>query len=151
MDYDMEKCIEILERAKMEFIRGEYLQKCLNEKYRIYLCGDLKRPQAEKCILDKKNEIGISFYQQFTTDFPHFHTAATEYNYIISGKSKILLLDEQKEVILETGSLFVFSPMTKYITKHQAGTKILFFKSPGGNDKQLIDMTEELKVWGQSW
>lgn len=95
--------------------------------------------------------MGISFYQQFTADLPHFHAIVTEYNYIISGSSKILLLDEHEEITLETGSLFVFPPMTKYIAKHQAGTKILFFKSPGGNDKQLIDMTKELHTWCQSW
>lgn len=135
----------------MDFIRGKYLQQKLDEKYRIYLCGNLKRPQAEKCIFDEKNEVGISYYQQFTADSPHFHTLATEYNYIVSGSSKILLLDEHKEITLEIGSLFVFPPMTKYVTKHQAGTKIVFFKSPGGNDKQLIDMTEGISVWCRFW
>lgn len=135
----------------MDYIQGTYLQEKLSEKYRIYLCGSLEKPQAEKCILDKENEAGISFYQQFTVDLPHFHTTATEYNYIVSGSSKILLLDEHKEITLEAGSFFVFPPMTKYVAKHQAGTKILFFKSPGGNDKQLIDMTKELNVWCQSW
>lgn len=135
----------------MELIHGEILNKSLNESYRVYLCGDLKQPQEMEWIHDTKNEVGMSFYKHFTADRPHFHTTATEYNYIISGNSKILLLKEEEEILLEAGSIFVIPPMTHYASKHQAGTKILFFKSPGGNDKQLIDVTESLQVWLQSW
>ena len=136
----------------MELIHGEVLNQALNKSYRVYLCGDLKKTQEIGWIYDTKNEVGVSFYQYFTADQPHFHTTATEYNYIISGSSKILLLNEQKEVTLEAGSICVIPPMTHYASKHQAGTKILFFKSPGGNDKQLIiDIKESLHMWLQSW
>lgn len=135
----------------MEFIHGEVLRQALEKSYRVYLCGDLEKPQEMKWIHDAKNEVGISFYSRFTADQPHFHTTATEYNYIISGSSKVLLLKEQKEITLEAGSIFVFPPMTHYASKHQAGTRILFFKSPGGNDKHLIEMTESLQVWLQAW
>lgn len=136
----------------MEQIHGEVLKQALEKTYRLYLCGDLKQPQEIEWIYDAKNEMGISSYKYFTADQPHFHNSATEYNYIISGNSKILLLDEQKEITLEAGSIFVIPPMTPYASKHQAGTKILFFKSPGGNDKQPIaDITESLCMWLQSW
>jgi len=62
-----------------------------------------------------------------------------------------MLLNEQKEITLEAGSIFVLPPMTHYASKHQAGTHILFFKSPGGNDKQFIEATESLQMWLQSW
>lgn len=135
----------------MELIHGDILHQALDKSYRVYLCGDLKKPQELEWIYDAKNEIGISFYKKFTADHPHFHTNATEYNYIISGSSKILLIDEQKEITLEAGSIFVIPPLTRYASKHQAGTQILFFKSPGGNDKELVDATESLQMWLQSW
>ena len=41
--------------------------------------------------------------------------------------------------------------MTKYASKHTAGTKILFFKAPGGNDKTLFAIDNALKKWLSSW
>lgn len=135
----------------MEYIDGSAIHYALTQTYRVYLCGDLKRPQELTWIHDPNNEVGISLYKNFTADAPHFHLRATEYNFIISGRSKILLLDEQKELVLDEGSLFALPPMTRYASKHQAGTKILFFKSPGGNDKQIVDATHELSKWLLSW
>ena len=34
---------------------------------------------------------------------------------------------------------------------YTAGTKILFFKAPGGNDKTLFDIDNALKKWLSSW
>ncbi len=135
----------------MEFIHGNDIQKALESVYRVYLCGDLKQPQELRWIHDEKNEIGVSYYKRFTADKPHYHTHATEYNYVISGKTKVLLIDEKREFIFESGSLFVFPPMTKYATKHLENTKILFFKSPGGNDKHVLDIDDTLKDWLNSW
>lgn len=135
----------------MEFIYGSNIHKALESVHRVYLCGDLKQPQDLQWIHDEKNELGISYYKQFTPDQPHYHTTATEYNYVICGKSKVLLIDENREFLLESGSLFVFPPMTKYASKHFENTKILFFKSPGGNDKQAIDISNTLKDWLSSW
>lgn len=135
----------------MEFIYGSDIQKALETAYRVYLCGDLKQPQDLQWIHDGKNELGISCYKQFTADQPHYHTTATEYNYIISGKSRVLLIEEGKEFLLEAGSLFVLPPMTKYASKHLDNTTILFFKSPGGNDKQIIDVDNTLKTWLGAW
>ena len=135
----------------MDVIYGKDIQKALESKYRVYLCGDLKQPQDLHWIHDEKNELGMSHYKQFTADQPHYHTTATEYNYIISGESKVLLIDEEKEFLLAAGSLFVLPPMTKYASKHSENTKILFFKSPGGNDKQIIDIDDTLKTWLSKW
>lgn len=135
----------------MVFIGGREIQKALTDSYRVYLCGDLKKPQDLQWIHDDRNELGISYYKQFTADQPHYHTTATEYNYVISGKSKIYLIDERKELLLETGSVFVLPPMTKYASKHFDNTTIIFFKSPGGNDKQLIDVDGKLKDWLSAW
>lgn len=135
----------------MEYIMGSELNQALQSEYRVYLCGNLCKPQGMKWIPDGQLEIGTSLYQTFTADKPHFHTAATEYNYVISGKTKVLLIDEGKEFTFEEGSLFVIPPNTKYASKHLGGTRILFIKCPGGNDKNLVDMTEALADWLKAW
>ena len=135
----------------MEIICGNDLDKALESAYRVYLCGDLKKPQDLKWIHDENVEMGISYYKEFTADQPHYHLHATEYNFILEGKSKFLLVDEKKEIELEKNSLFVLPPMTKYASKHTAGTKILFFKAPGGNDKTLVELNTYLEQWLASW
>ena len=77
----------------MEIIRGNDLDKALESAYRVYLCGDLKKPQDLKWIHDENVEMGISYYKEFTADQPHYHLHATEYNFILEGKSKFLLVD----------------------------------------------------------
>lgn len=135
----------------MEVIHGSNIQKALETVYRVYLCGDLKQPQDLQWVYDERNELGISQYKHFTADRPHYHSTATEYNYVICGKTKVLLIDEKREFLLEPGSLFVLPPMTKYATKHLGDTKILFFKSPGGNDKQIIAIDDTLQDWLKTW
>ena len=85
----------------MEIICGNDLDKALESAYRVYLCGDLKKPQDLKWIHDENVEMGISYYKEFTADQPHYHLHATEYNFILEGKSKFLLVDEKKEIELE--------------------------------------------------
>ena len=135
----------------MQYISGDTIFDALSRSYRVYLCGDLKQPQDMRWIHDDKNEVGISQYKDFTADKPHYHSAATEYNFVLSGCSKVFLPAEGKEYTFEAGSLFIFPPMTEYASKHMGGTTILFFKSPGGNDKHLIDVTPELETWLASW
>lgn len=135
----------------MEFLCGNDIFKALETSYRVYLCGDLHQPQQLPWIYDEKNEVGMSHYKIFTSDQPHYHASATEYNFVISGLSKVFLIDERKEFIFESGSIFVLPPLTKYASKHFPNTKILFFKSPGGNDKHVIDVDDEIKLWLSSW
>ncbi len=135
----------------MEYIMGSDLRQALQSSYRVYLCGNLSKPQEMKWIPDGQLEIGTSLYKEFTADKPHFHAAATEYNYVISGKTKVLLIDEGQEFTFEEGSLFVIPPHTKYASKHLGGTRILFVKNPGGNDKNLVNINEALTDWLKSW
>lgn len=135
----------------MDLIYGSDIQEALETAYRVYLWGDLKLPQNLQWIYDEKNELGMSYYKAFTADQPHYHTTATEYNYVIKGASKVLLIDEGQEYLLEAGSLFVLPPMTKYASKRLEDTKILFFKSPGSNDKQTISIDNTLENWLSSW
>ena len=138
--------------SKIEYIGGDTIKKALDDKYRVYLCGDLQGLQKElECIVDKNLEIGTSYYKEYTADTPHYHTTVTEYNYVISGKVKILLIDEDRELEFGEDSLFVLSPDTKYAGKNQAGTRVYFVKLPGGNDKKVIEADEKVKKWLKAW
>ncbi len=136
----------------MEYIRGIDLNQALRSSYRVYLCGDLQKPQdCLSWISDTMLEIGTSLYKEFTADHPHFHAQATEYNYVLHGVSKVLLIDEGTEYIFDENTLFVIPPHTRYASKHMAGTRILFIKYPGGNDKNLITVDGSLKQWLETW
>lgn len=135
----------------MEYICGDELFQALEKEPRVYLCGELKKPQSMKWISDGDNEIGMSFYKDFTHDAPHLHTTAKEYNFVISGCTKVLLIDSGKTYTFGEGSLFVIPPMTKYASKHSGGTRVLFFKSPGGNDKHLIQIDAYTAEWLAEW
>ena len=136
----------------INFIAGEQISKALMETFRVYLCGNLILPQPElRWIHDEHIEVGISRYASFVADTPHLHKCATEYNYILTGMSKILFVEDDEERTVEQGSLFVVPPNTKYATKHLANIQILFWKVPGGNDKHLIDITSQLKDWIETW
>jgi len=136
----------------INFIDGSQITKALSETYRVYLSGNLSIPQPElEWLHDDHIEIGISNYIEFTADKPHLHKTATEYNFVLKGESKVYIIDENKEYTFKQGSLFVVSPNTRYASKHQADTQVLFFKVPGVNDKQLVEMTPFLKTWLEAW
>ena len=135
----------------MEYIMGRELIEAFQSDYRVYLCGNLSKPQDMKWIPDSHLEIGTSYYREFTADKPHLHTTATEYNYVVSGMTKVFLIEEGQEFVFETGSLFVIPPHTKYASKHIGGTQILFIKNPGGNDKKLVDVDGALVDWLKLW
>jgi len=81
-------------------IDGANIERALAEVQRVYLCGDLVFPQDSlEHIQSKGMEIGISDYKEFTVDKPHFHTKTTEYNYVLSGATKLFLIDSQEEQI----------------------------------------------------
>lgn len=134
------------------FFHGAYLENILKEKYRVYLCGDLATPQETlECIYDDKLEVGTSYYSEFTADAPHYHTHATEYNFVVSGRVKLFLFDKNESYEFEQGSLYVLPPNTRYATKNAPGTQVLFIKCPGGMDKVLYEADGPLQGWLGSW
>ena len=123
----------------------------LSASGRVYLCGDLAAPNGVRHIKTDGYEIGISGYPEFKFEKAHVHTFNTEFNYIIEGELKIFLLDEEREYHLKKGDLFVINRDEPYVGKAKAGTRTIFSKTPGGNDKVLVPMDERLLRWGSSW
>ena len=135
----------------MDIIKCEAIDNGLKENCRLYLCGNLQFPNGIDYIQTAKYEIGISNYPQYTVDKPHIHTYNMEYNYILEGEIKLLLIQEERELLLKKGDFFVIHPNEPYVGKCRAGTRTLFSKVPGGNDKMEVPLTSPIIRWGAHW
>ena len=124
------------------------LDHALSQSRRVYLSGHLATPQEVMPYVDiEPNEMGISQYDSFTCDKPHVHDVNHEFNYIAEGETHVLDIDRMEEHVLPKGSVFILQPGVPYVSKHTAGTKVVFFKTPGGNDKRVIEVTDAVRTW----
>ena len=136
----------------MKFVTGADIQNALDKHKRVYLCGDLKLETDYRYIKTDSYEIGISQYDEFTVEKAHLHRFNTEYNYVMEGKIKVFIFRENKEYTINAGSMFVIEPDMPYITKAIKGTKVIFSKVPGGNDKELTpEFEKNMENWTKSW
>lgn len=139
-------------RQDMEFFRREQLESALSKEYRQYLTGHLGRPQPFLQHIEDDTEIGMSYYTEFTADKPHVHPICTEHTYILEGALRMRLLDGNgQEFEFRKGDFFVLPPGTPYVTKNAAGTRVLFVKTPGTNDKALVEPDSETLRWMSAW
>lgn len=136
----------------MKYITDTDIQDALDKGVRIYLCGNLKRETRSKYIHTDSYEVGISKYDEFTVEKAHLHRFNDEYNYVIKGKVKVFIFNENKEYVFGAGSMFVIEPNMPYKTKAMKGTKVIFSKVPGGDDKELTPQFEQgMENWAKSW
>lgn len=136
----------------ISFITNEEINDALAKEYRQYLAGNLTREQEHLPYIMDDIEVGISHYEEFTADKPHVHPIATEHGYILQGTLRVKRLDEKKEQYeFHAGDFFVVQKGIPYASKSIAGTKILFIKSPGINDKTLVEIDSETESWLSSW
>lgn len=131
----------------IEKISKTKIDKSLDENVRQYLVGNLAFPQQLQHIQDENIEVGISHYKSFTADIPHVHTEVTEYQMILAGVSIIKDLMTGNLIELQEGDFYVVHKNTPYAQKSSAGTKILFFKHPGMNDKVPVEINALCEEW----
>lgn len=124
--------------------------------YRRYYTGDKKFDRDDMKISNV--ELGISVYNEFKCDKPHYHLTTNEHYYIVSGEQKILDLETGIESHAKEGDVVFIRNRTKHWTKNAPGTKIVFAKSPlkvGEKDKDkvtlIIDQIYEAREWEESW
>jgi len=135
------------DKKGIELIRSDELDVHLEDEERQYLVGDLKLPQRLAHIKDDNVEVGISYYKEFKADEPHVHLVTTEYQYMLEGYSEFLNLETNEVTRLYAGDFFIVHKNTRYVQKSSKGTKILFFKTPSGNDKEYVTVSEKIKKW----
>lgn len=128
-------------------IKNEQITKALEDNTRQYLVGKLSRPQALEYIEDEKLEMGITSYDEFSSELPHYHTQAYEYQYIISGMTEYMDVETGEQYTFRKGDFYVTPPGIKYAQRSQPGTAILFIKTPPGNDKKDVEVTDEIREW----
>ena len=135
----------------MSVVDGKKVRDSLQTKIRVYLCGNLSSPEPFEYAKTDGLEIGISHYDVYTPEKAHIHKWNNEYNYIKCGNVKVYVFEEEKEYLFSKDDLYVIEPGMAYITKAQAGTEVLFVKTPGGNDKELLPVTDEITKWCENW
>lgn len=131
-------------------INDQEIKSALEITTRQYLAGELSRPQLLGYFHDQRIEIGITHYENFHSELPHYHTKAAEYQYMLNGMTEYWDLDCGEKYIFKKGDFYKISPGTKYVQKSKPGTTILFIKTPSGNDKMTVDVTDEIKRWMES-
>lgn len=129
------------------FLPREEIKKATSQNYRQYFCGNLQRPQLLQFMQTERLEVGISDYQTFTADTPHYHSTTADMIYILSGEFHVLILENEKTLLLHQGDFLSIPPEMAYASKAKAGTKVLFFKYCNGNDKVSVEPSESVKKW----
>lgn len=132
---------------KIKSISNEKIEESLLNNNRQYLIGNLSLHQDLSHIHDENVEVGMSDYKEFTADEPHTHRNLTEYQVMLSGYSEIMDIDTGNVTKLNEGDFFMVLKGTRYAQKSSQGTRILFFKYPGGNDKELVNVSDEVLCW----
>lgn len=135
----------------MRTVDGQEMRRSLQKQLRVYLCGKLSASQDFESVETDGLEFGISYYEVFTAEKAHFHKWNCEYNFVIQGSVKVYNISEQKEYEFHKDDMYVIDPDMIYITKARPGTEVIFVKSPGGNDKQLVKPTAAIEAWSRNW
>ena len=123
------------------------IRQALEQVSRQYLAGNLSRPQAVAHYDTSDLEIGITSYSDDACEQPHFHTQATEYQYMLSGWTQYLDTDTGEEYEFRSGDFYVIEPGTTYAQRSKRGTQILFIKVPSTNDKNVITPGPNVEAW----
>lgn len=119
----------------------------LRETDRQYLVGNLGRPQALPHVHDQRLEIGLTEYRSASSELPHHHTEATEYQYVLSGWTQYLDVDTGETHEFRGGDFYAIFPGTTYAQKSKGGTAILFVKVPSVDDKVVNAPEEDVERW----
>ena len=131
----------------ISIISSEDIEYALQIEHRQYLTGNLSRPQLLVQLEDQELEVGISTYPRDKIDAAHCHPFAREYQFVIAGRLEILDLGSREVVELGMGDFYVIERRTPYVQKIWAGTRVLFFKNPGVNDKSPVELDSEALRW----
>ena len=133
--------------GKFHTINATNISSALSNSTRQYLVGNLKFPQQLEFISDTRVEVGITSYDEPSTEAAHKHAVATEYQYMLSGWTQYLDTETNEIFEFKQGDFFAIFPNTSYAQKSKKGTKILFIKVPSINDKETMEMSPAVISW----
>lgn len=134
------------DQGKFDAVKGfsaDAIEAALDGGGRVYFSGHLARVQERLGHFDEFSvESGMTTYAEYKAEKPHVHLANEDVNYVISGAVKLVMLDTGAEQEITAGGIFFIPTGVPHAVKAIAGTRVFFVKSPGGNDKQVIDEAE---------
>jgi quercetin dioxygenase-like cupin family protein len=133
--------------TRIAILRRSDIEASLKGSDRQYLAGTLRRPQVLQHLPDRDLEVGLSSYDRNTADRPHFHPHTREYQYVVTGHALLRDLSSGDVHELNQGDFYVISPGVAHVQKSRAGTQIIFFKHPAGDDKTHVDIDDETAAW----
>jgi quercetin dioxygenase-like cupin family protein len=128
-------------------VRGAAIEASLVGTTKQYLAGILGRPQELEHLPYGEVEVGLASYDENCADQPHMHSWQREYQYVLNGRVLLRNMDTGKTHDLSAGDFYVVDPGVSHAQKQEAGTRILFFKHPAGNDKVVLTPNAELADW----
>ena len=132
----------------IQYLRSTDIGGVLKKKRRHYLVGDFSQSFL---IVDPSVEMGISAYDHYACESPHYHTTTTTYEYILEGSTKYFDATNNVEHMFVKGDVVVIRPNTTYAQKSLPETKIVFFKFPSGNDKIPVEIDASISEWFEDW
>ena len=125
--------------GKFEVLKNEEIIESLQGVTRQYLAGNLQKPQFLPFFKTELLEIGITSYEDFSSEPSHRHTTADEYQYMLSGRTQYMDVDTGDVHEYIKGDFYKISAGTSYAQRSKPGTEILFIKVPSINDKELVE------------
>ena len=128
-------------------LKNNEIRSALEGVTRQYFVGNLKKPQVLHFFKSEALEIGITSYNSFSSEPTHRHSVATEYQYMISGRTQYMDVDTGNVYEFVTGDFYEIEPNTAYAQKSKPGTEILFIKVPSVNDKEIVEVNEHVTTW----
>ena len=96
--------------GKITSVNDQEVKNALEGLTRQYFVGNLKKEQNLSFVRDERLEIGITNYEQYTEEPSHYHTEATEYQYMVSGWTKYL------DCLLYTSNLLLKRHVRMFLT-----------------------------------
>ena len=99
----------------IEIITQEQIQNVLLNEHRQYLVGDLKLPQRLQYIYDDKVEMGITRFEKYACEKPHFHPIVTEYQIILNGEAKYVDIEANREYMVKAGDIIEIREKSKQL------------------------------------
>jgi ADP-ribose pyrophosphatase YjhB (NUDIX family) len=133
--------------SKINLITNKKIQKVLESISRQYLVGNLTKEQVLPFFFDERLEIGISKYDDFKNELCHYHTTATEYQYILSGYTEYIDIKTKEVYAFQKGDFYQIESNTIYGQKVKKNTEILFIKVPSINDKVVCEVDDAIQTW----
>ena len=122
--------------GKFISINNQSINEALEKTSRQYLVGNLKLPQLIQHIDESDLEIGISYYKEDNSyESAHWHPVQKEFQYVLSGRTVYTNAVTGEKYEYKEGDFYAIYPEICYKQVSDAGTKILFIKTPSVDDK----------------